>query len=120
MYLPQGRLEVRIQADTSVWGTMGGCGQNLKSHLQKVLGEAKLTFEEFSILLIQVEACLNSHPLTPIPKALDMAEVLTPGHFLIGRPITALPDESEHQLVEPLRWWQLCQSLVRHLWARQC
>ena len=45
-------------------------------------------------------------------------EVLTPGHFLIGRPITALPDESDTQMVGPLRRWKLCQSLVRHLWTR--
>ena len=82
-----------------------------------MLGEAKLSFEEFSTVLIQVEACLNSHPLIPIPEALDTVEVFTPGHFLIGRPMTTLPDESEHQFVEPLRWWQLCQSLVRHFWA---
>ena len=92
--------------------------KSFKSHLRKILGEAKLTFEEFSTVLTQVEACLNSRPLTPIPEASDTIEVLTPGHFLIGRPLTAMPDKSEYQLVEPLRRWQLCQSLVRHLWTR--
>ena len=92
--------------------------KSLKSHLRKVLGEARLSFEEFSTVLIQVEACLNSHPITPIPEASDTFEVLTCGHFLIGRPITALSDNSDHHVVEPLRRWQLCQKLVRHLWTR--
>ena len=92
--------------------------KSLKSHLRKVLGEAKLNFEELSTVLIQVEACLNSRPLTPLPEASDALEVLTPGHFLIGRPLTSLPENSELQVLKPLRRWQLCQSLTRHLWAR--
>ena len=79
--------------------------KNLKSHLRKVLGEDKLSFEEFSIVLIQVEASLLSRPLIPLPETSDTVEVLTPGRFLIGRPITALPDETTYQVVEPLKWW---------------
>ena len=66
-----------------------------------MLGEAKLNFEEFATILVQVEACLNSRPI--IPEALDTVGILTPGHFLISKPITALPDESNNLLVEPLK-----------------
>ena len=78
-----------------------------------------LNFEECFTLLTQIEACLNSHPLTPLPEASDPLEVVTPGHFLIGKPLAALPQESDsnHEM-GPLRWWQLCQSLVRHIWSR--
>ena len=92
--------------------------RSFKSHLKRVLGEAKLNFEEFSTVLIQVEACLNSRPLTPLPEVSDAIEVLTPGHFLIGRPLAALPEENEDQEVRPLRRWQLCQNLTRHFWTR--
>ena len=57
--------------------------KSFKSQLKKVLGEAKLNFEEFSTVLTQVEACLNSRPKTPLPEASDTIKVLTPGHFLI-------------------------------------
>ena len=68
---------------------------------------------------MQLEACLNSRPLTPISDASEALEVLTSGQFLIGRPPTALPDEPNIQKVTaPLKRWQLCQSLVRHLWLR--
>ena len=77
--------------------------KSLKSHLRYVLGEANLSSVEFSTVLVQVEACLNYRPLTPIPETTDAVESLTPSLFLIGRPITSLPDESDHQVVEPPR-----------------
>ena len=92
--------------------------KSFKTHIKKVLGEVKLNFEEFSTVLAQVEACLNSRPLTPLPESSDAIEVLTPGHFLIGRPLTALPDGAEHHEIAPLKRYRLCQTLTRHLWRR--
>jgi hypothetical protein len=68
--------------------------KSMKMHLKRVVGETKLTFEEFATILAQVEACLNSQPLVPLPCEGDVIEPLTPGHFLIGRPLEALPDPS--------------------------
>ena len=48
------------------------------------------------MILAQVEACLNSTPLTPLSQPEDGIKVLTLGHFIIGRPLEALSD-----LVEP-------------------
>ena len=56
----------------------------MKTHLRKIVGNVKLTFEELSTLLTQIEACLNSRPLVPLPSDDDGIEALTPGHFLIG------------------------------------
>ena len=78
----------------------------------------KLNFDELSTVLTQVEACLNSRPLTPLPDHSDALEVLTPGHFLRGRPLTALPDGADHHEVATLKRWRLCQTLIQHLWRR--
>ena len=43
-------------------------------------------------LLTQIETCLNSRPPTHLPDADDNVEALTPGHFLIGCALEALPD----------------------------
>jgi hypothetical protein len=47
----------------------------------------KTHLEEFSTVLIRIEACLNSRPITPISSNPTDLESLTPGHFLIGRPL---------------------------------
>ena len=93
--------------------------KSTKRHLGRVVGNAKLSFEELTTVLCQIEACLNSRPLTPLPSDGDNIEVLTPGHFLIGRPLEAIPDSTTlDQPITSLRRWHLCQSLVKHFWQR--
>lgn len=93
--------------------------KSFKGHLRRVVGDVKLTYEEASTVLAQIECCLNSRPLVPIGNSDDL-EVLTPGHFLIGQPLVALPDpaityQSSSSL---LKRWHLCQNVVRHFWQR--
>ncbi len=90
--------------------------KSMKTHLRRVVGDVKLTFEEFSTVLTQIEACLNSRPLVPLPDSDEGLEALTPGHFLIGRPLKALPDSSVTypDSFSLLKRWQLCQTLIRH------
>lgn len=94
--------------------------RSFKTHLRRVVGNTKLDFEEMCTVLTQIEACLNSRPLGTIPHDNDDGiETLTPGHFLIGRPIQAIPDDPQsYQSLNILRRWYLCQGLVRHFWGR--
>ena len=66
--------------------------KSMKLHMRRIVGDVKLTFEEMTTVLSQIEACLNSRPLVPFPSSEEGLDVLTPGHFLIGRPLESLPD----------------------------
>ena len=93
--------------------------KSTKKHLSRIVGNARLSFEELTTVLCQIEAVLNSRPLIPLPGDGDNIEVLTPGHFLIGRPLEAIPDpDIPDRSISSLRSWQLCQCLVQHFWKR--
>ena len=93
--------------------------KSLKTHLRRVTANVTFTFEELTTILTQIEACLNSRPLIPICSDDDGMEALTPGHFLIGRPLESIPDVAlTYRSISLLRRWHLCQGIVRHFWKR--
>lgn len=94
--------------------------KSTKYHLRRVIGDSTLTYEELSTLLIQVEACLNSRPISIISST-DPGELmpLTPGHFLIGESILNVPDHSyENSNVSCLTRWQFLQRMLQSFWRR--
>ena len=91
----------------------------MKYHLKRVFGNTVLTFEEFSTVLCQVGACLNSRPLCAISSDPADYDVLTPGHFLVGEPLNAIPEgDLTHLKMNRLSRWQLTQQMVQHFWKR--
>lgn len=79
----------------------------------------RLTYEEFNTLLTQVEACLNSRPLLPMTENLEDLNVLTPGHFLIGTPLNALPQRDLSEINSGrLSRYQLVTQMFQSFWTR--
>ncbi|XP_045474991.1 uncharacterized protein LOC123680913 [Harmonia axyridis] len=93
--------------------------KSAKHHLTRVIGEQKLTYEEFLTICTQVEAILNSRPLyLPSSDPSDF-EALTPGHFLVFRSLTAPPDNDVSSVsVNRLSRWQLVQRFQQDFWKR--
>ena len=94
--------------------------KSVKTLLRKTIGEAKLSYEEMSTVFCQIESCLNSRPLVPVNSHSDDGiDILTPGHFLIGKSLEALPDITDVQPQQvPLQRWNLCQRISREFWER--
>jgi hypothetical protein len=93
--------------------------RSAKHHLRRVMGDTVLTLMEFITLSTQIEAMLNSRPLTPLSSDPSDCSALTPGHFLTGAPLTAVP-EPDHPAVplNRLRHWQLVQALHQRVWRQ--
>lgn len=87
--------------------------KSVKQHLRRVLGNTTLTFKELYTTLVQIEACVNSRPITPLSTDPMDLEALTPGHFLVGSQLMALPEPDLLAFNEGrLRHWRLLQSFV--------
>ncbi|CAH2100530.1 unnamed protein product [Euphydryas editha] len=92
--------------------------KSTKQLLYRVIGEQHLTFEEFSTLLTRIEAVLNSRPLCPLSSDPSDFQPLTAGHFIIGRPLTALPEPSfDDRPLSALKRFQLIQALSQRFWT---
>ena len=113
-------MAIHSGAFPQFWWTMGSLCKEHETHLKRIMGSVRFTYEELTTVLAQVEACLNSRPLAPmwLPDD-DAIEVLTPGHFLIGQPLCALPDPAiSFRSTSLLRRWHLCQNVTCHFWQR--
>ncbi|XP_030760561.1 uncharacterized protein LOC115885714 [Sitophilus oryzae] len=56
--------------------------KSFKTHLFRVIGDQRLTYEDLYTVLVQIEALLNSRPLCPLSSDPNDLSALTPGHFL--------------------------------------
>ena len=117
------RNEWRFNLERKPW--WGGFFQRLigsvKRCLRKVLGNACLTFDELSTVLIEVESTLNSRPLT-YDYDNPGKEVLTPAHLMFGRRLTTLPKAPEEEEKEGelscRRRYRYVNERLRHFWKR--
>ncbi|GFU65377.1 cytochrome P450 3A11 [Trichonephila clavipes] len=93
--------------------------KSFKHHLYRTLVNSKITFEEFETVIIQIEGILNSRPLVPLSDNINEYEVLTPGHFIIGRPISAIPEPAILDISDNrLSRWQYTTKCVQTIWKR--
>lgn len=102
--------------------TFGGIWEagikSVKHHIKRVIN-FPIVFEDFSTLLVRIEGILNSRPLCPLTEDPDDLSALTPAHFLIGRTLTALPENPLTEVPENrLRQWQRVKAMTQHYWTR--
>lgn len=93
--------------------------KSMKAHLKRVVSNTPLNFEHFYTLLSEVEAIMNSRPLSPLSSDPEDLTPLTPGHLLIGRQLDSWLNEDLRSLpTNRLSLYQHLQQLKQHLWSR--
>lgn len=102
------------------WGGLWEANiKGFKYHFKRVAGNSRFTYEELLTLVTQIEGILNSRPLTPLSADSNDLEVLTPAHFLVGRPITAIIEPSLTNVeMNRLNAWQRITKSVQTIWKR--
>ncbi|GFV74376.1 uncharacterized protein TNCV_5128181 [Trichonephila clavipes] len=66
--------------------------KSMKRILLRVAKSAIMNFEELTTLMAQIEAVLNSRPLSPLSSDPNDLNPLTPGHFLTNCAISSFPE----------------------------
>ena len=71
-------------------------GWALREDNRKILGNAKLSFSDLEVVLLEVENTINSRPLTVDFEDLGK-EALTPSHLLHGRRLSCMSSGVEYK-----------------------
>lgn len=121
--LEKKRIEWRFNLERAPWWggffeRMVGC---MKRCIRKTLGSAKLTHDELLTVLTEVEATLNSRPLTYSYQEAG-EEVLTPSHLLYGRRLISMPDDivepPDARAVDHNARFRYLSTRLQHFWKR--
>ena len=93
--------------------------KSVKRCMKNFLRTSHETEEELLTLLLEVEATLNSRPLTYVSTE-DVREPLTPSHLLCGFRVLSLPDRPSEKIndVSFGRRYAYLQRLLSQFWTR--
>lgn len=90
-----------------------------KHHFKRVVGDLLFTFEELNTFVIEIEGILNSRPITNISPDPNDLLVLTPAHYMIGRPLITLPERDMSSVpVNRLSTWKHIAKVRQDFWRR--
>ena len=93
--------------------------KSFKHHLLRIVGNTLLTFEQLETVVIEIEAILNSGPLSPMSSDQNDPFPLTSAHFLNNGPLTSFPEmDFDNTSPQRLSAWQHAQQLRHHFWKR--
>jgi hypothetical protein len=101
--------------------------QTVKRSLHKVLGSAVLTFEEYSTVLYEVAALINSRPITVIHDNVDEGEPVSPSMLITGRSLVQVPPMYEvnvdgktpQMCVGRLKYMEKLKTYFWNRWQRE-
>lgn len=109
-----------IPPNSPHWGGLWEAGiKSTKFHLRRVIGNHLLTYEQLSTLLCQIEAILNSRPLSALSSDPSDYLCLAPSHFLVGEMLTSFPEKDySNEPENRLDFWKHCEKMRQVFWNR--
>ena len=128
LHLANAGVEWCFNIERAPWwgGVFERLVRSTKHCLKKMIGRAKLTYDELLTALTEVEMILNSRPLSYISSD-DLEEPLTPAHFLTGRRVMSVPDSlccgevDDDVQVTPTdlsKWIKYLNNVLNQFWKR--
>ncbi|XP_017486035.1 PREDICTED: uncharacterized protein LOC108374567 [Rhagoletis zephyria] len=93
--------------------------KSAKHHLVRCVGAQSMWYSQLQTLAVRIEACLNSRPITPLYDDPQQKIALTPGDFLIGAPLLAVPEPDVRDIpTNRLKQWQWARQVHQEFWKR--
>lgn len=70
-----------------------------------------VAYKQLTTMLTEIEGILNSQPLSPLSQDPSDLSCRTPGHFLIGCPITSFPCPDVTKVpMNRVKFWRCCEQ----------
>ncbi|KAF8768276.1 hypothetical protein HNY73_021115 [Argiope bruennichi] len=98
--------------------------RTIKTCLKKIIGKSSLSFKELETIFLEIEAIVNSRPITYLYNEPSEPSPLTPSHFLIGKRLASLPviqskieelNVNRDSLTKRIKYQQ---TILNHFWNR--
>ncbi len=85
-YLLGNQIQWTFNVERAPWwgGIFERMVKSTKMCLRKMVGRARLQYDELATMVMEIEAVINSRPLTYL-SADYLDEPLTPSHFICGK-----------------------------------
>ncbi|XP_043484707.1 uncharacterized protein LOC122512739 [Leptopilina heterotoma] len=89
--------------------------KSFKKHFTRTAGVSLLSYEQLHTYVVEIEAILNSRPLTALSSNPNDFTPLSPAYFLIGSSMTSISQEDLRNLpIGCLSAWQIIQQMRHH------
>ncbi|XP_042900642.1 uncharacterized protein [Parasteatoda tepidariorum] len=98
--------------------------RTVKTCLKKIIGKSSLTLKELETVFLEIEAMINSRPITYLYNEPSEPSPLTPSHFLVGKRLMSLPvvKYKPNDLIvnrdSLTKRYKYQQTLLDHFWNR--
>lgn len=113
-FLAEKEIEWKFIVDYAAWwgGFYERMMRSIKLPLKKILGRSVYSSDEIYTILTEVEAMVNSRPLTYVSDEPDEINYLTPASFLIGRRLINVPVVPVNSTEKSLRKKELKNLMI--------